>query len=147
MIPVEPEPAVDPSSGATAVVIDGPAPAIPSDEPGPIAPPPHVPRPKPVLVTERLADGWGTNSLRLERRPGGLFLTARHPAGADLHVHLTAHHVEQLLQLCRADAGLLWRALSAIPLERPLPSRALEDELRLLLTTFAGEIRLAMGPR
>ena len=39
------------------------------------------------------------------------------------------------------EPGKLWRTFSALPLERMLPSRQLEDELKALLTTFQNELR------
>jgi hypothetical protein len=39
------------------------------------------------------------------------------------------------------EPGVLWRVLSDIPLERPLPSRSLEEELRLLLIAYTTDGR------
>ena len=51
----------------------------------------------------------------------------------------------RLVQVAQAvtatpEPGPLWRLICAIPMERPLPNRSLEEELRLLLTTYAEDL-------
>jgi hypothetical protein len=106
--------------------------------PAPIA----APKPKPIIIPERVADGWQTPSLHLRRAAAGFYLTLHPERGRSAPViHLTLSQLEGLFRRIDAEQGLLWRALSEIPLERPLPSRALEDELRSLLRTFGNELR------
>ncbi len=117
----------------------GPAHPVPAIVAAPILAPP---KPKPVIVPERTEDGWRTPSLLLRRAGGGFFL-ALHPDRGEAAqvVHLTFHQLERLLRLIDAEQGLLWRKLSEIPLERPLPSRAMEEELRVLFRAFGHELR------
>lgn len=104
---------------------------------------PVPPKPKPVVIAERAGEGaWRTGALELRRSNDGHYITLGGGAKRQV-IHLTATNLEQLLELAQSDhpAGALWRRLSDIPLERPLPSRQLEEELRVLLNTFANELR------
>lgn len=108
----------------------------------PVIAPMIVPKPKPIIVPERVEDGWKTPSLHLKRAAGGFYLTLHATQGTSSQViHLTSSQLERLMRLVDGDQGVLWRKLSEIPLERPMPSRALEDELRCLLRTFGPELR------
>lgn len=140
-------------------MVPEPADPIFTPEPEPAAAPPHSPDdtapialgvvvlpppppPKPVIVPERAADGWRTPSLSL--RPTGASGFYLAIDGHDQHnvIHLAQSQLEQLYALLDGNPGALWRKLCDIPLERPRPSRALEDELRVMLTAFAAEIRV-----
>jgi hypothetical protein len=161
------DPGVPPDLDAPATPPAGPAQATPSPSPddltprvgtllagagpddtakidvAPGVPLPPPPKPKPVIIAERAGDdGWRTNSLELRRASDGHYLTLGGPAKRQV-IHLTANHLEQLLGIAQADhpGGGLWRRLQDIPLERPLPNRQLEEELRVLLNTFANELR------
>jgi hypothetical protein len=112
----------------------------------PIAP---LPKPKPVVIAERAGEGaWRTGALELKRANDGHYLSL---GGGAKHqvIHHTPNNLEQLLGLAQSDhpAGMLWKRLSDIPLERPLPSRQLEEELRVLLNTFANELRQRLTRR
>ncbi len=105
-----------------------------------------LPRPRPVIIPERLPDGGGfcTNSLRLTSAGGGFYLGFTDVNGLTVRIHLVRHQLERLVSFALGPegdmSGQLWRRLSEIPLERPLPNRALEEELRVLLRTFAVEL-------
>ncbi len=109
----------------------------------PAPPPPPPPKPKPVIIPERYAEGWKTNNLQLRAVGGhsGFYLNFVDQNGHAHTIHLTPAQLDGLVGLTESGPGLLWRKLSDIPLERPLPSRALEEELRVLLTTFGNELR------
>ena len=111
--------------------------------------PPIAPKPKPIIIPERVEDGWKTPSLHLKRATAGFYLTLfptpSTPAVRSQVIHLTTREIEGLMRLADGDQGLLWRRLSEIPLARPMPSRALEDELRTLLRTFGSELRARRG--
>jgi hypothetical protein len=100
-----------------------------------------IPKPKPVIIPERVDDGWRTANLHLKSASGSYYLTVKAANGKVQVIHLTSSQLDSLLQLVDSAPGLLWKKLSAIPLERPLPSRALEEELRVMLTTFGPELR------
>jgi hypothetical protein len=102
---------------------------------------PPPPRPKPPVEGHRTDDGgWQTEGLRLRRAGDDFYLTV---AGNDRTqvIHLTHAQLEALYALAEGTPGELWRKLSSYPLERPRPSRALEEELRVLMSTFATELR------
>ncbi|MSP60308.1 MAG: hypothetical protein EXR72_08200 [Myxococcales bacterium] len=101
-----------------------------------------LPRPKPVIIPERDGDdGYRTPSLHLRRVAAGFYLTVTSEPGKSQVIHITPSQVDRLGGLLDAAPGRLWNKLCEIPLERPLPSRALEEELRVMLTRFAGELR------
>ena len=59
-------------------------------------------------------------------------------------IYVAAAALRQLVALATSpqlDPGTLWRRFSAIPLERPLPSRLLDEELRVALTAHATDGR------
>jgi len=131
----EPRPIPPPPDDSTVKIDLGLTP------PPPVLPPP--PKPKPVIVPERMPDGWRTNNLELKagEGTGGFYLFFASQDAKPHKIHLTPSQLEGLIGLLESAPGLLWRKLSDIPLERPLPSRSLEEELRVLLTTFGGELR------
>lgn len=56
-------------------------------------------------------------------------------------IYLNAASLRRLAAIALSpehDAGSLWRKLCDIPLDRPLPSRQLEEELRVLLQAYSG---------
>ena len=110
-----------------------------------VAPPPYVPRPRPPIVP-------GAHARRLPHRrrhhrarprwPRRLRgLRPRWNARARLRVAHDPRQARRAGRLARARHRQAWRTFSALPLERLLPSRQLEDELRSLLTTFQSELR------
>jgi hypothetical protein len=132
--PVAPEPA---EAGGEAPLEVGPALPVPTIIPVPVV----VPKPKPIIIPERVDDGWRTPSLHMRRASAGLYLTL-HPGAVGAQViHLTFTQLESLTRLLEAEQGVLWRKLAEIPLERPLPNRALEEELRVMLRSFGFEMR------
>jgi hypothetical protein len=111
---------------------------------GTVVPMPPPRPPKPPIIPERTDDGWRTAGLHLRRAPGnGFYIEIDHPTDGHHRVHLTGLQSESLLALIEAPAGALWKRLSEIPLERLLPSRQLDEELRVMLRTFAAEVRQA----
>jgi hypothetical protein len=124
--------------------------AMPLPVPLPVAPapPPPVviaPRPRPPIVPERMEDGFRTERVLIDfaEDEQGWYVTIvpndRHP-----HIIYCAQSaMNHLVHLATSgsDPGRLWNALCDIPLERPLPSRHLEEELRALLTAFGNEVR------
>lgn len=109
---------------------------------------PRVPRPKPPIRPERAAtdehEGWRTDGLHLRRANRDAYYLSISPAqGAPQTLFLRREQLARLAELTASptlEPGHLWRLLSDIPMERPLPSRRLDAELRALLATFALEI-------
>lgn len=141
----------EPTAEALAPEALGPAAALAAVPFVPLAPlpPPPQPKPKPPIRPERLVADSGevsyrTDGIRIERAQGrAFFVCITPPQGAAQRIYVHAHAFEQLLRLSEGpvwETGRLWKALCEIPLDRPLPSRRLEEELRALLTTFAGEL-------
>jgi hypothetical protein len=114
--------------------------------PSMVVSPPPPPRPKPVIIAERVEDGWRTDHVLVDcaEDERGFYVTVIPQSRGPLEIYLSPAALDGLIAIAAsgAESGKLWRALSDIPLERPLPSRALEEELRVLLTTFANELRL-----
>lgn len=126
------------------------APGIPlrhvDDEPVPYAPRPKPPI-RPIRVDRAATDegeGWRTEGLYLRHAGRDAYYLTLSPAqGEPCTVFLRREHLARLTELAASptlEPGHLWRLLSDIPLERPLPSRRLDAELRALLSTFAFEI-------
>lgn len=129
---------------AAAVIPIAPMPPMPDVPPIESLPRPYVPRPKPVIIPERTARGFGTAHVEIERAAARAFYITIKPADRPpQRVYLAPGILDGLIDLCASPAlepGLLWRRFCDIPLERPLPNRALEEELRILLTTFGPEL-------
>lgn len=108
-------------------------------------PRPYVPKPRPVIIPERTERGFATAHVAIERAAARAFYITIKPADRpSQRVYLAPGILDGLLDLCASPAlepGVLWRRFCDIPLERPLPNRALEEELRMLLTTFSGELQ------
>jgi hypothetical protein len=149
--PVEQTTASAGGASAAPGTANAPTSPLPSTElPGAIHIPASViapvPRPKPVIVAERVEDGWRTEHVLVDRSDDeqGYYVTCIPAGRAPFSVYASHPVFDGLIALATANVvepGRLWKALSDIPLERPLPSRALEEELRVLLTTFANELR------
>ena len=132
-----------PADAASEDAANSGAGEIPLREFATVAPPP---KPKPIITPARFEDGWRTASIELRRGSGGLLLTARHPMGNVVVIRLSAGDFARLLrELSTHDGGQLWKLVSSIPIERPLPSRALDEELRALLLAFEAELREHTG--
>ena len=107
---------------------------------------PPLPPPRLPIRPERLAEegGWRPDSLHLRRQGHQAFyLTAVPAQGPSQTLFLAREALARLVELAASptlESGQLWAALANIPLERPLPSRRLDAELRALLTTFALEL-------
>ena len=110
-----------------------------------VAPRAYVPRPKPAIVPERTGGGWRTAGVLIERVAAGYYITVQQPPPRGPNrIYVTPSAIDKLIGLATGqvfDVGRLWKALCDIPLERPLPNRILEEELKQLLAAFANEIR------
>ena len=110
-----------------------------------VAPRAYVPRPKPAIVPERCDAGWRTAGVLVERVAAGYYITVQQPPPRGPNrIYVTPSAIDKLIGLATGqvfDVGRLWKALCDIPLERPLPNRILEEELKQLLAAFANEIR------
>ena len=113
--------------------------------PAEITPRPYVPKPKPPIVPERFETGWRTTGVLIERATGGYYITVQQaPPRGPNRIYVKPAALDKIIALATGpifETGKIWKALCDIPLERPLPSRQLEEELKLLLCAFANEIR------
>lgn len=136
--PEAPPPAPAAALPAVVPILDG-APPLEA------LPRPYVPKPKPVIIPERTERGCRTAHVEIERAAARAFYITIKPAERPpQRVYLAPGVLDGLLDLVAApslEPGQLWRRFCGIPLERPLPNRALEEELRLLLTSFAADLR------
>lgn len=99
--------------------------------------PPPPPLHRAPLVVERTGDGWRTPHLAF-RSGNGCYVDIMRE-GRKQTVYLCASDLDRLTRLASStETGSLWRIFSAIPLERPLPSRELAEELRLILCARVG---------
>jgi len=116
-----------------------PSPSIP---PSVVAP---LPKPKPPILAERVEDGWRTERVLIDRAEDekGFYVTLVPPTRNPLSIYVSQAALDGMIAIATsgAEPGKLWKALADIPLERPLPSRSLEEELRVILTSFANELR------
>lgn len=100
-------------------------------------PPPRPPRP-PVVAVET-ADGWRTANLTL--RPTGSAAYVDFCQDDKIHkVFVSTAALRNLMAICadeNREPAAIWRAFSDIPLDRPLPSRSLGEELRVTLRALA----------
>jgi hypothetical protein len=110
--------------------------------PSVVTPPP---RPRPPIVPERVEDGYRTERVLIDRdeEEKGWYVTIVPAMGNPQVIYCAQAAVDHMVAIARSgiESGRLWRALSDIPLERPLPSRQLEEELKALLTAFGNELR------
>ena len=108
-------------------------------------PPPPPPKPKPIITPERTEKGFRTAGISIDRGAGhSAYVSIRPVQGGAQTIYVCAPALKTLLDLAAApgaEPGKLWKALCDIPIERPLPNRHLEEELRVLLTRFASELR------
>jgi len=121
------------------------APALAPEAEPVVTPPSYVPRPKVPIHPERADDGtYRTQGVVIERGPGrSVFVLVHPPVGPSHRIYVHDHSFDRLLTLATQslwEPGKLWSTLCDIPLERPLPSRRLEEELRALLVTFGAEL-------
>ena len=122
-----------------------PAPSAPVVPPAAVLEPrPPIRPPRPPIVAQRSSDGssWHTTNLVLRRGPsGGDMYLDIHQEGRTQSIYLNAASLRRLAALALApeqEPGYLWRKLCEIPLDRPLPSRQLDEELRILLQAYSG---------
>ena len=153
------------SSVAPSMAVDAPLP-VPTPTAVPAVPPrgnfaafanfaPAVPAvpvrpPRPPVIPQRLEDGHGWRTpglvLRTSESSGSAYLDILHEGheGRAQTVYLPVAELRKLIAVATAahlDPGVLWKKLSAIPIERPLPSRALDEELRVILLAHCGRPR------
>lgn len=139
-----PEPVAAPAAAGGTM----PLPPVPSE---PVATPVPVPEYHPPVRAPRLpataqrtsdGSGWRTANLALRRGPSGgdMYLDVQQ-SGRLQSIYLNTAGLRRLVAIALSpehDTGYLWRKLSEIPLDRPLPSRQLEEELRVLLQAYSG---------
>ena len=143
-LPATPEPSAAPAAAGGTM----PLPSVP---PEPVAAPAPVPEyhppvraPRPPIIAQRTSDGsgWRTANLTLHRGPSGgdMYLDIQQ-GGRTQSIYLNAASLRRLAAIAVSpehEPGYLWRKLSDIPLDRPLPSRQLEEELRILFQAYSG---------
>jgi hypothetical protein len=142
-LPVAPEPTAAPAAAGGAMPVT-PAPPEPSTPvPVPEYHPPIRP-PRPPVIAQRSNDGsaWHTANLTLRRGSSGsdMYVDIQQ-AGRVQSIYLNAASLRRLAAIAllpENEPGYLWRKLCDIPLDRPLPSRQLEEELRVLLQAYSG---------
>jgi hypothetical protein len=140
-LPVAREPTVAPAAAGGTMPLPAapPPPTLPAPVPE-FHPPVRVPRPP--IIAQRSSDGtsWHTASLTLRRGSvaGDMYLDFQQ-AGRTHSIYLNAANLRRLAALAvlpEHEPGHLWRKLSELPLDRPLPSRQFDEELRVLLQAY-----------